>query len=245
MFSQQYDLYTATDHHTWSVLYNRQLDSVKKFAYRQFLTGINQLDFMPNAIPDFEAVNQRLEKITGWNIYPVPGLIDNQFFFEQLYLKRFGATTWIRKPEQIDYLEEPDMFHDVFGHVPLLTDAAICEYLEGLAGIVNYYGENDEVTEAISRLYWYTIEFGLIREENTLKIYGAGILSSIAETSYCFSGKPTLEPFDVEKIIATPYIKDNFQEQYFILDSFDQLRQSVPLLQEYLQRTIPESSKIF
>ncbi|MEP7258205.1 MAG: phenylalanine 4-monooxygenase [Flavitalea sp.] len=245
MLFQQYDSYTLTDHHTWSVLYNRQLDSIKKFAYRQFLKGIDQLRFLPEAIPEFNAVNRRLKNITGWTIFAVPGLIDNQLFFERLYEKKFAATTWIRKPEQIDYLEEPDMFHDVFGHVPLLSDPAICQYLKGLADLASRYNYQEEVTEAIARLYWYTIEFGLVKENNILKIYGAGILSSIAETAHCLSGKPALKPFDPQKILHTPYIKDSFQEQYFILDNFEDLVNVIPFLTDYFKNYTSGGSKLY
>lgn len=231
MISQQYHLYSATDHTTWSILYIRQLEAVKNFAYSNFLKGIRMLDFNPQVIPDFDAVNVRLKNITGWAIYGVPGLIDNAYFFEQMHQKKFGATNWMRKPEQIDYLEEPDMFHDVFGHVPLLTDPDICNYLYNLAGLANKYITNATIIEAIARLYWYTIEFGLVREKGALKIYGAGILSSVAETVYCFSDKPELISFDMETIIDTPYIKDDFQQQYFVLNSFADLNDAVGLLE--------------
>ena len=224
MLTQQYHLYTSTEQATWFVLYNRQLEAVKKFAYSNFMPGIRQLGFTANAIPNFDLVNKRLSNTTGWSLYAVPGLIENQFFFEQIHEKKFGATTWMRKPEQIDYLEEPDMFHDVFGHVPLLADPLICDFLYRLASVAKRCHYKEEVIEAIARIYWYTIEFGLVKENDELKIYGAGILSSIGETSYCLSEKATLVPFDLEQILQTPYIKDSFQEKYFVLESMKQLK---------------------
>jgi phenylalanine-4-hydroxylase len=247
MHTQQYDLYIDEDHQTWSILFNRQLDAVQKFAYDQFLKGIVQLNFTEEYIPNFNTINQKLKPITGWQVFAVPGLIDNKLFFEQMKARQFAATTWIRKPAQIDYLEEPDMFHDVFGHVPLLTDPLIANYLRNLAIIAESYIDNPEVIEAIARLYWYTIEFGLVKENRQLKIYGAGILSSIAETAYCYSDKPKLISFDIEKIIATPYIKDSFQKQYFVLDSMHDLEEAIPMLDEYLKWNYAqhEMEKIF
>jgi phenylalanine-4-hydroxylase len=231
MHTQQYASYSDTDHSVWSILFNRQFSAVQQHAYANFFPGLNALNFNAQKIPDFDQINQRLLPLTGWTVYAVPGLIDNSYFFEQMHGRKFGATTWIRKPEQLDYLEEPDMFHDVFGHIPLLTDSPITEYLFGLAAIATRYPRNEAVVEAISRLYWYTIEFGLIMEKDVLKIYGAGILSSIGETAYCLSGKPRLEKFDVAKIIDTPYIKETFQEQYFVLSSLKELKAALPELE--------------
>lgn len=152
-----------------------------------------------------------------------------------MYRKNFGATTWLRKKEQIDYLEEPDMFHDVFGHVPLLTDAVIGEYLFSLADIALKYNYDKTIVTAISRLYWYTIEFGLVREKNVLKVYGAGILSSPGETKYCLSPEATRENFDLRKIIAFPYIIDAFQQQYYVLNSLHQLLQASGELDEMIK----------
>jgi phenylalanine-4-hydroxylase len=237
MISQRYELYTPVEQHTWMLLFERQLEAVEQFAYLNFLTGIQQLNFTASAIPDFDEVNLRLRSLTGWSIFAVPGLIDNDYFFEKIFEQQFAATTWIRKPENIDYLEEPDMFHDVFGHVPMLTDHHICDYLLGLSAIARKYITNEEVIEAIARLYWYTIEFGLVKENNQLKIYGAGILSSIGETSYALSDTPARVPFDVMQIIDTPYIKDSFQKQYFVLDDMQQLKECLPQLAIYFEKT--------
>lgn len=232
MLMQDYSAYTATDHHTWSVLFNRQLEKVKKVAYHNFEPGLSTLGFQPHQIPEFNLVNKRLAPLTGWQIYAVPGLIDDRFFFEKMLDRQFGATTWIRKPEQLDYLEEPDMFHDVFGHIPLLTDPLICDFLHGLAEIAAKHNYAGTTVEILARLYWYTIEFGLIKENDRLKIYGAGILSSIGETDFCLSEKATRVPFDIETIIASPVIKDKFQARYFVLDSIQQLPASLLLVSE-------------
>ena len=232
MLQQDYDAYSVADHHTWSVLFNRQLEKTKKVAYANFHTGLSGLDFQPHRIPDFNLINKKLEMLTGWQIYAVPGLIDNRFFFEKMLHRQFGATTWMRKPEQLDYLEEPDMFHDVFGHIPLLTDPVICDFLHGLAGIAAKQAYAAPVIEMLARLYWYTIEFGLVKEAGELKIYGAGILSSIGETDFCRSEKANRVPFDIETIIASPVIKDKFQDCYFVLDSMQQLPDSLLIISE-------------
>lgn len=231
MHTQQHGLYTAVEHSTWNTLYTRQMNAVRQYASISFLNGIAALEFDRHRIPDFDQINALLFPLTGWTLYAVPGLIDNHYFFEQMHSKKFGATTWIRTPEQLDYLEEPDMFHDVFGHVPLLADPDICDYLHGLAIIANRFLDSEAVIEAIARVYWYTVEFGLIRENENVKIYGAGILSSIGETTYSMSNQVLHEPFDIKKIIDTPYIKDKYQQNYFVLESMEQLRQALPMLE--------------
>jgi phenylalanine-4-hydroxylase len=231
MHTQEHALYTPVEHSTWNTLYTRQMKAVQQHASVVFLNGIHSLELGEKQIPDFAHINTLLYPISGWTLYAVPGLIDNRFFFEQLHGKQFGATTWIRTPEQLDYLEEPDMFHDVFGHVPLLADPDICSYLHGLSIIANRYIDNETIIEAIARLYWYTIEFGLIRENGQLKIYGAGILSSIGETTYALSDIPRHVSFDIRAILDTPYIKDNYQQQYFVLENISQLKEALPVLE--------------
>jgi len=215
--------YSSADNQVWSILFDRQLPSVKQYAYAQFMPGLEVLKFSPSCIPDFPATNRRLSELNGWSIYPVPGLISNTDFFMAMADKNFGVTGWIRKMEQLDYLEEPDLFHDVFGHVPLLADMRIANFLLGLADIARRHIQKDVVIEAIARVYWYTIEFGLVHENSSLKIFGAGILSSIAETKFVMSPAANHQDFDLETILITPYIKDRFQEQYFVLDSIEQL----------------------
>jgi phenylalanine-4-hydroxylase len=232
---QQYDLYTAEDQEVWSILFMRQMVMIKSVAYRHFAGQLRKLEFTAGAIPDFKRTNQLLSKLTGWNIYAVPGLIPNSLFFRFMSHRRFGATTWMRKKEQLDYVEEPDMFHDVFGHVPLLADPVIANYLLGLARIAERFTDQEEVIEAIARLYWYTIEFGLVKDGRDPKIYGAGILSSIGETQFVISPVANLQPFNLRVILDTPYIKDRFQEQYFVLDSLGQLKVILKDLDHFLR----------
>jgi phenylalanine-4-hydroxylase len=224
MLEQQYGAYTPVDHSVWSTLYKRQIDIIQKVAYGQFQKSLDNLGFVVDEIPDFIVLNNKLESLTGWKIYGVPGLIPARQFFKLMVLKRFGATTWIRKMDQLEYLEEPDMFHDIFGHVPLLADIQICAYLHRMAMIAERYLDNLAVIEQISRLYWFTIEFGLVKESGQIKIYGAGILSSPGETKYVLSEETVLVPFNIEQVLETAYQIDRFQKQYFVLDDMGQLK---------------------
>ncbi len=163
---QDYSKYTEEDLLVWKTLFERQMKLLPGLASPFYLDGIEATGFQANKIPKFEEVNEKLEKITGWNLVVVPGLIGNKEFFELLENKKFPATTWFRKHSQLDYLEEPDMFHDVFGHVPLLTNENFCGFLKGLSKIALKNIENELVVELVSRIYWYTVEFGLIRQED-------------------------------------------------------------------------------
>lgn len=235
LLQREHASYTMADRQVWSILYTRQLKAIEKYAYRYFAEGLRQLQFTAESVPEFSRINQRLESLTGWKVYAVPGLIPNRSFFKLMTFKRFGATTWLRTMEQLDYLEEPDMFHDVFGHIPLLADHRIADFLVGLARIAERFIDQEEVIECIARLYWYTIEFGLVEEDGETKIYGAGILSSIGETAFTLSDAARRLPFDLEKVLDTPYIKDKFQEQYFVLDSLEQLSDILTALDQHLR----------
>lgn len=227
---------TPGDELVWEKLYRRQIKTIDTVSYGSFKKGLQLLDFDPLYIPSFDRINERLQKLTGWSIYPVDGLIDNRYFFQQMLERKFGSTQWLRKMSQLDYLEEPDMFHDVFGHIPLLTDPKITEFLEGLARVAGQNLGNEEVIERIARLYWFTIEFGLVQEGTKIKIYGAGILSSISETSYCLSSRANRIPFQLATVLKTPYIKDRFQDQYFVLYSMNQLKNILSDLEKYFSQ---------
>jgi phenylalanine-4-hydroxylase len=226
--TQEYSKYTPEDQAVWQALYERQITQIYAYASKAYIGGMDYCGFSANEIPNIAHINERLIAITGWQIEIVPGLIDNASFFELLGQKKFPASTWLRKMEQLDYLEEPDMFHDVLGHVPLLATKDFCSFLENLAKIASQHIHNDTIIEALSRVYWYTIEFGLIEETGILKIYGAGILSSSGETYYSVhSHEPKRVPYNVAQILNTPYIKDKFQEQYFVIGSYKQLFDSL------------------
>lgn len=243
--TQNYQKYTADDQAVWKLLFERQMERLPGRASQAYLDGIVATGF-PNArIPDFERdLNPRLLPITGWRVVAVPGLIPNREFFELMADRQFPATTWVRSREQLDYLPEPDMFHDTFGHVPVLTNQSFCDFLAALSRIALGHVENPEAIDMISRLYWYTVEFGLIREPEGLRIYGGGILSSPGETVYSLeSDVPKRRPYDVATLLQTPYIIDHLQEQYFVIDSYEQLFHSVPEIEARLEELLTANSQ--
>jgi phenylalanine-4-hydroxylase len=240
---QEYNKYTAEDHEVWSILYNRMMEIIPQYSTAAYVKGIHEVGLESVKIPNFDECNARLSKITGWNIYVVPGLIDNKSFFEHLSKREFPSSTWLRKKSQLEYLEEPDMFHDIFGHVPLLANTHFANFLEKLAYIALKHIEDEWAVEIVSRLYWYTVEFGLIRENGELKVYGAGILSSSGETPYSIESEiPKRYPYDVKQIFNSPYIKDKFQEQYFVIDSYEQLFNSLQDIETILEQELALTS---
>ncbi len=237
---QQYNLYTKEDHLVWSLMYQEQMQLLEHRATQTFLNGLQKIHFNAQFIPEFDRVNQALKVLTGWEVYAVPGIIDNKPFFELLAQKKFPATTWMRSMQQLKYIEEPDMFHDVFGHVPLLSEPYFAGFLNGLSEIALAFIEVPSAIELMARVYWYSVEFGLIQEKKELKIYGAGILSSPGESVYALSEDAKRYQFNLDKVLETPYVKDTFQPQYFIADSYEQLYHQLPLL----RRRISEMARL-
>jgi phenylalanine-4-hydroxylase len=217
--------YSAQDHALWAQLYARQTTLVRDYAAPIFVQSVEAMD-CADAIPSMEDLSRRLRAATGWEVVAVPGLLPDDVFFAHLAQRRFPASWWIRTPEEIDYLVEPDVFHDLFGHVPLLFDPVFADYLQeyGLAGPKAL--AHDAVS-ILARLYWYMVEFGLILVEGQLKAYGAGMLSSFGETQYSVaSPTPNRIGFDLERVMRTRYWIDRYQSTYFVLDSFEQLFRS-------------------
>lgn len=238
---QSYSHYTPDDQAMWTMLFRRQMTQLPGMASETYLAGIPATGFRDDRIPDFaQDINPRLQALTGWQVVAVPGLIDNRQFFELIADRQFPATTWLRRRDQLDYLPEPDMFHDTFGHVPLLSNQAFCDFLASLSRIALNHIDNEDAIAMISRLYWYTVEFGLIREADDtgrtqLRIYGGGILSSASETSHSlYDTHVQRRPYDVATLLQTPYVIDRFQEQYFVIDAYEQLYQSVPEIEARL-----------
>lgn len=241
---QQYENYTEEDFAVWKILFDRQIKNLPGRATAEFMQGLERIQFSADRIPNFAETNPLLSRHTGWELSAVAGIVADDLFFKLLANKKFPATTWLRKMAQLDYLEEPDMFHDVFAHVPLLTNQAFVDFLQALSKIALRHIENPWAIELLSRVYWFTIEFGLIREEGEVRIYGAGILSSAGETLYSLSEKPEHRAYDVAKILDTPYRKDTFQEIYYIVDSYEGLYASIPQIEEELEKRINKQSVI-
>ncbi len=222
---QPYQLYGVAEQQTWQTLWRRQSAMVSGRACNAFIAGLKQLD-LGDRIPRFSELTKKLKALTGFEIVAVNGLCSDRVFFEHLANRRFPVTWWIRSPEQLDYLEEPDLFHDTFGHVPLLADPVFADYMQayGEGGLKALRVGGQQALSQLARLYWYTVEFGLMREAGKLKIYGAGIVSSKAETLYSLeSTTPKRLGFDLMRIMRTQYKIDDFQRCYFVIDSFDEL----------------------
>jgi len=220
---QAWDRYTAEEHQVWDTLFARQAAMLPGRAAREFLDGLEMLHLSRPGIPNFEELSEKLMKATGWQVVAVPGLVPDEIFFEHLANRRFVAGRFIRRPDQLDYLQEPDVFHDVFGHVPMLAHPVFADYMQayGQGGLrAQRFGAIDK----LARLYWYTVEFGLIRNGDSLNIYGAGIVSSHGESIFALDDpSPNRIGFDMERVMRTNYRIDDYQQAYFVIDSFDQL----------------------
>lgn len=215
--------YTPQEHAVWKTLFERQSKLLPGRACDEFVRGVQDLPIGPDQIPNFEQLSETLSQRTGWQIVAVPGLVPDDVFFEHLAHRRFPAGHFIRKPHELDYLEEPDVFHDVFGHVPMLMNPAIADYIQA-------YGEGGlrakrlGVLEKLARVYWYTVEFGLVKQPGGLRVYGAGIASSATETVFSVEDdSPNRVAFDLERVMRTNYRIDDFQESYFVLDNLNDL----------------------
>ena len=219
---QDYAAYTQADHDTYKRLYERQAALLPGRACDEFIAALPSLG-IKDRIPRFEEINVRLRKATGWEIVTVPGLIPEVPFFTLLANRKFPVTDWIRKPEEFDYIVEPDVFHDLFGHVPLLFNPVFADHMQeyGKGGLKAH---RLGACELLSRLYWYTVEFGLIRQQDGLRAYGAGILSSPGELQHAVeSPEPQRLPLDIERVMRTRYKIDSYQQTYFVIGSFKEL----------------------
>ena len=219
---QDWDAYTADEHAVWATLFERQMKVLPGRACSAFMKGLDALD-LSTGIPDLRALNPALKALTGWTVVCVPGLVPDDVFFDHLANRRFPAGQFIRRPDQLDYIQEPDVFHDVFGHVPMLSDPVFADYMAAYGqGGLRALGLGQ--LHNLARLYWYTVEFGLIEERGALRIYGAGIVSSAAESKFALeSASPNRIGFDMARVMRTPYRIDDFQQVYVVVPSFDVL----------------------
>jgi len=232
---QGWSAYTPAEHQVWITLYERQAALLPGRACDPFLKGLEALDLHRSGIPDFKRINEELNRLTGWSVVAVPGLVPDEVFFDHLANRRFPAGQFIRKADQLDYLQEPDVFHDVFGHVPMLTDPVFADYMQA-------YGRGGQRAmelgrlHNLARLYWYTVEFGLLSTPEGLRIYGAGIVSSHAESIFALEDpSPNRLGFDLERVMRTPYRIDDFQQVYVV----------VPSLQALLDATLQDFAPIY
>ncbi|HWK35846.1 phenylalanine 4-monooxygenase [Sphingomonas sp.] len=221
--AQDWQHYTAQEHATWDTLFARQAKLLPGRASDVYLRGLDVLKLSKPGIPDFTELSERLMALTGWQVVAVPGLVPDDVFFDHMANRRFVAGDFIRRPDQLDYLQEPDVFHDVFGHVPMLADPVFADYLAA-------YGRGGlralelGALKQLARLYWYTVEFGLVAEPEGLRIYGSGIVSSYSESQFALDDpSPNRITFDLKRVMRTEYRIDDFQQNYFVVPNFDEL----------------------
>ena len=223
---QIYSNYTEEDFAVWKGLYEKQMYNLQGKVVDEFNQGIVHLNFNADEIPNFEKINNKLLALTGWSIKTVPNLAEADLFFEQLSKRRFTSTCWLRSMEEFDYLQEPDMFHDVFAHVPMLCNKKYTDFFHKIGQLATSF-HNQEAVKMLQRLYWYTIEFGVLQTKDDLKIYGAGIISSVGEINNVYGGLAQIKPFNIQEVLYTPFEIDKVQPLYFYVESFDQLQKAL------------------
>ncbi len=220
---QDWAAFSADDHAMWDRLFARQSNMLPGRVADAFLRGLDVLKLSKPGIPDYQELNTRLMAATGWQVVAVPGLVPDVVFFDHLANRRFPAGNFIRTPEELDYLQEPDVFHDVFGHVPMLADPVFADYMVayGKGGLRSL---GFDALHKLARLYWYTVEFGLLEEAGSLRIYGAGIVSSYGESVFALDDpSPHRIGFDLKRVMRTHYRIDDYQQNYFVIPSLDHL----------------------
>lgn len=220
---QDWKSYSDEEHDRWNRLFARQREILPGRACSAFLEAMETLELSPSGIPDMQTLSDRLEPLTGWRVVPVVELVPDEVFFEHLANRRFPAGAFIRPEAEFDYLQEPDVFHDVFGHVPLLANPVFADFMQAYGAGGQRALELGQLHN-LARLYWYTVEFGLIEEAGELRLFGAGIMSSPKESVFALeSASPNRVSFDLERVMRTKYIIDDFQQTYFVINSFETL----------------------
>ena len=224
--TQDWNAYTAADHEVWQILYAKRMRELKSTASDVFLTGAEIIGLSPEHIPNLAEVNRRLRRRTGWSAVPVGGFLPAPEFFASLAERKFPTTVTIRSKESLDYVPEPDIFHDVFGHVPLHSDPAFAGFLQK-CGEVAARASTDADVEMMTRLFWFTVEFGLIREGDSAKIYGSGLISSAGDAANALGPNCDRRPFSVDAVISQSFRIDELQNTLFVVESFDQLFEAI------------------
>lgn len=239
--TQHCDRYTDEDHAVWKILYEERMKTLDQQASDVFLDGLKAIGLVPDRVPTITNVNARLQDLTGWESHPVPGYLPAKAFFACLAQRRFPTTVTVRPRELLHYLPEPDIFHDVFGHVPLHADPVFAEFLQTY-GKAALFCDDPYHIERLSRLFWFTVEFGLIRERGEVKLYGSGLISSIGESNHALeSPHVDRRPFDMDRVCETPFEIDHYQPILYVLDSFEQLRDA---MNSYAERVLEESGAL-
>ncbi len=235
---QEYDKYTSEDFLVWQTLYDRQMETLSAKACSAYLEAQKHVNFQRDKIPSLIELNTILGQVTGFGLTAVPNIQPNEIFFPCLAAKEFTATTWLRKMSELDYISEPDMFHDVFGHAPLLSHKVFANFFHKFGELGVKYIHNEKAVEMLGRVYWFTVEFGLIAEAGETKIFGAGLISSHGESYHCLSDKVVHKPFNIEEIMHQDFNNSVMQDLYFVLPSFDALLNSLGEVERILQKEI-------
>jgi phenylalanine-4-hydroxylase len=235
---QQYENYTSDNQATWKKLFERQEANLRDKASVEFLLWLNELSpaLESESIPSFRELNHRLWAGSGWSIEVVPGLIPVSDFFKLLARRRFCSSTWIRRPDQLDYLEEPDMFHDIFGHVPMLMNPTFADFMQKFGEIGMKFVGDKEAERKLERLYWFTVEFGMIQEHGQMRVYGAGIASSFGETNHIFGDGIDILPFDLKEVMEKEFQTDVMQTEYYAIPSYESLYRALDGVEELLSK---------
>ena len=226
LIKQDYEHYTAEQHAVWTELVRRRLPQVEEYACQEYLEGVDIIGLRKDRIPNLACISERLQPRTGWSATPVSGFLPAGAFFEMLAARKFPTTTWLRSRDSLDYIPEPDIFHDVFGHVPMHSHPVF-------AGFLQHYGsvcaqiEDKLVLERLGRLFWYTVEFGIMRRGGKIKVYGSGVISSHGECTNVIQGGCTVRPFDLETVLETPVKVDELQKVLFAIESFEQIYEAM------------------
>jgi phenylalanine-4-hydroxylase len=224
---QHYDAYTADEHAIWHTLFQRQVGLMNEHSAPEFMAGLRLLGVDAHRIPILEEASERLQRLTGFEVIGVPGLIPEADFFAHLAERRFPVTVWMRRRDELDYLVEPDLFHDFFGHLPMLAHTVFANFIQAY-GAIGAHARSPAALKMLARLYWYTVEFGLVTTSRGLRAYGAGILSSSGETIYATRATgPARIRFDLERVLRTNYLIDSYQKTYFVLNDIEELFDSV------------------
>jgi phenylalanine-4-hydroxylase len=241
LIEQDYLAYTSEQHGTWAELVRRRMPQLEEHAAQEYLDGFEALCLPYDRLPDLTAVSARLERRTGWNTTPVSGFMPAPAFFEMLAARRFPTTTWLRDRSSLEYTPEPDIFHDVFGHVPMHAHPVFADFLAHYgrlcSGLTDEAGLTDElILERIGRVFWYTVEFGLIRQSGRVKVYGSGLISSNGECSNVIDGNCEVRPFKLEEVLRTPVKVDEMHHRLFAIDSFDQIYEAIGTLESRIHQ---------
>ncbi len=232
---QNWENYTKEDHAVWKLLFERQVKNLQNKAWSVYLDSIPKVGIESTMVPDFSVIENKLDKSTHWKIEVVKGIIPVRDFFQLLSNKRFCSSTWLRGRHQLDYLEEPDMFHDTFGHIPMLANTKYADFIKQFADLGLKFMKDEKAVLLLERIYWFTIEFGMMKENNELKIYGAGILSSFGESLNVFSNKVELRKFSIKDIFLQPFHNNEVQHIYFVVEDMNTLWDCIPEMENFLQ----------